>query len=270
MSIPQITHQIWLQGWDSIPDKFKVNVKSLEQLNPDFKHMKWDESSLRYECAKISLEVQKKFDSFKYLIQKVDLGRYVVLYNYGGISVDTDMLSFKTISEAPGFKENDFIISYSAFPANTIGWVNNALIMCKQHHPILLELIMNITRTILHENDFLTKELYIDATTSPSKFNKIVYKHRKDILILDNKYFEPCFSVDTFCSPSRESIMDHRHELSWFHGNLKVLAQIIIIFIYFLVFIFLPVLIIFIGRWLLLKVSSRNVKRLLNYTWQYK
>lgn len=245
MSIPRITHQIWIQGWDKIPSKFKQNVSLLEELNPDFEHKKWDMEGLRAECAKFSLAAREKFDSFKYLVQKVDFGRYMVLYNYGGVSVDTDMVSLKSINEAPKFLEADFIISSSAFPANLIGWVNNALIMCRRGHPILLELIQSIIDANLNEQDFSTKELYIDATTSPSKFNSIVYRHINDVVVLNYKYFEPCFSVDPLCMPGSRSIMDHRHELSWFHGALKVLAQVIIVFIYFLLFVLFPLLFIY-------------------------
>jgi mannosyltransferase OCH1-like enzyme len=65
MSIPLITHQIWIQGWDVIPDKFKLNTESLKKHNPEFTHMTWDEKSLREECAKISHNVRDKFDSLK-------------------------------------------------------------------------------------------------------------------------------------------------------------------------------------------------------------
>lgn len=43
-TIPKITHQIWLQGWKSLPPKFKGNVESLRTLNPGYTHMVWDES----------------------------------------------------------------------------------------------------------------------------------------------------------------------------------------------------------------------------------
>jgi mannosyltransferase OCH1-like enzyme len=244
MSIPKITHQIWMQGWDNIPSKFKANVALLEDKNPEFNHRKWDEESLRVECARFSPAARDKFDSFKYLVQKVDFGRYVVLYNYGGVSVDTDMVSLKPINNTPKFSEANFIISSAAFPANIIGWLNNALIMSKKGHPILLELIQSIIDTKVNERDFTSKELYIDATTSPSKFNSIVYRHINDVVVLNYEYFEPCFSVDPICRPGAKTIMDHQHELSWFHGKAKILAQVLILLVYFLLFICLPLLLI--------------------------
>jgi mannosyltransferase OCH1-like enzyme len=174
----------------------------------------------------------------------VDLGRYVVLYNYGGISVDTDMKSLKPIESTPHFNESesDFIVSYSAFPANLAGWINNALIMCRPHHPILLELITSIADCRRIAEEFSTKELYIDATTSPSKFNGVLYRHLSDIVILDHTFFEPCFSVDPVCRPGPVSIMDHKHELSWFHGYTKLLGQLTFIVLYVALYVGLPIL----------------------------
>jgi mannosyltransferase OCH1-like enzyme len=206
--------------------------------------MKWDEHTLREECAKISPEVQAKFDSFPYMIQKIDLARYVVLYNYGGISVDTDMKSFKSIKYIPGFEKNDFIVSYVGFPGNIFGILNNALIICKKNHPILHDLIMSITQENLLESDYAKKELYIYTTTGPYKFNSIIKAHTGEALIIDNKYLEPCLSMDPFCKISPDSIMDHKHEVSWMDGGTKLFLQLCITLLYFIIYLLAPALLI--------------------------
>ena len=72
-----------MQGWDKLPVKFNDNVSRLHSMNPEYKHMQWDEKSLRSECVKISKECAAKYDSFEHMISRVDFGRYVVLYTYG-------------------------------------------------------------------------------------------------------------------------------------------------------------------------------------------
>ena len=175
------------------------------------------------------------------MLQKVDLGRYVVLYNYGGVSVDTDMKSLKPIMATPQMEDHDFIVSSAAFPIGLAGWVNNALIMCRSQHPILHELIMSIAGDPRGAADFASKELLTSATTGPGKFNTILAKHLSEIFVLDHTYFEPCFSVDPLCQPGSQSIMDHRHELSWFNGFTKWLCQILIIILYCILYVGLPV-----------------------------
>jgi len=250
MSIPLITHQIWIQGWDVIPDKFKVNTESLKKHNPDFTHMTWDEKSLREECAKISTKVRDKFDSLKYIVQKADLGRYVILYNYGGVYADTDMFSLKPIADTPNFKTKDFIISYAPYPSNKLGFINNGVIMSKKNNTILMELIMKIVETNINEKYCLFKLLYIFLSTGPLILLSVIYKHSTDVFILDNKYYEPCYIDNPFCKFCEESIMDHRHESSW-HSNISKLSYKYFSLIFYIILYFiLPLLILYLGYYI--------------------
>ena len=226
--IPRITHQIWLQGWNALPPKFAENVNSLRTLNPGYTHMVWDEKSLRDECRKLFPAVLAKFESYTHFMQKIEFGRLVILFNYGGISVDTDMKSLKPIDTTPKIDTAELIVSLAAFPGNMIGQTNNAIVLAKPHHPLLLELITRMTTVTAKESDFLTKELYLNGTTGPGLQNSFFYEHKGEIVFLDNTYYEPCFSVDPICRPSQESIMDHKHEMSWISPWAKLLLKILI------------------------------------------
>ncbi len=241
--VPKTTHQIWMQGWSELPAKFAENVELLHRLNPEYEHMQWDDAGLRLQCAVLGTHVVAKYDSFQHLVQRVDLGRYVVAYNFGGVTVDVDMKSIKPLDKTPGLATSDFIVSQSAFPANMVGFINNALIMVRQHHPVLLEIIEAICAGSAKEEDYMSKEMYIGATTSPapsSPFYRIIMAHRSEITIMDSRYFEPCFSVDPVCAPDSTAIMDHRHELSWFSGGFKVFVSILIVVLYLVFFVALP------------------------------
>ena len=109
--IPKITHQIWFQGWDQLPEKYHGYMESLAILNQNWEHMKWDEGSLRAECEKLGPETLEKFDGFDNMIQKVDFGRYVVLHNYGGVSVDCDAECLRPLEKIPGLDRYDLILS---------------------------------------------------------------------------------------------------------------------------------------------------------------
>jgi mannosyltransferase OCH1-like enzyme len=236
-SIPKITHQIWLQGWDKVPSSFHKNIELLSEKNPEYQHMKWDETSLREECNKIDPVIAARFDAYKHLIQKVDFGRYVVLYNYGGISIDTDMKSIGAIDSTPGLTASDFIISESAFPLNIIGCINNALIMVKKQHPILRTILFKMARSFQPESDYLTKELYISYTTGPDFIKQIVRSYPKEIRIINYMYYEPCFSIDPICSPATTTIMDHQHEMSWMNIYIKYVLKCFIVLFYICLFI---------------------------------
>jgi mannosyltransferase OCH1-like enzyme len=242
--IPRTTHQIWLQGWDALPEKFHANVKLLKEKNPDYIHKQWDERSLRQECARIGPQVLRTFDAFPHLIQKVDLGRLVVLYTHGGISVDTDMKPLNSINSTPHLDSAEIMISMGAFPLNIIGHTNNAVILSVPGHPFLRDAIDTICSASLKESDYTTKELYIDATTGPSFMETVIRRHRDSIVFLDNKFYEPCFSVDPVCSASRDSIMLHQHEMSWVSPFFRDLFRLLFPLIYVLM-ILIPLLILY-------------------------
>jgi mannosyltransferase OCH1-like enzyme len=239
--IPRITHQTWFQGWDVIPDKFQKNADNLAKLNPNYTHMKWDETSLRHECGKLGHEVVAKFDSFPHMIQKIDLGRYVVIYNYGGITVDTDMVPLKPIDETPGIQTGKLIVSGHAFPHKLFSTANNALIVAQPQHPFLKDLIHEIVKKeIPSDGLFNIGPLQVLITTGPYIFNSVLSNYRDSVIILDNIYFEPCAGIDILCFPGKEAIMDHQHYGSWIYSGAKTLGTIVLVLFYLIIFL-LPI-----------------------------
>jgi hypothetical protein len=142
------------------------------------------------------------------------------------------MKSLQPIRMTPGLTTHDCIVSYAAFPSNLIGHVNNALIMTKPNHPVLLDVIQGIVNVDVDESSFFFKEHYVFETTSPYYFDKVIRSHKHKVLFLDNSYYEPCYSIDPFCKPKANTIMDHQHELSWFSGPLKTFAYLAIYWFY--------------------------------------
>jgi len=214
MTIPKITHQIWMQGWKNLPEKFQDNVEILHEMNPGYKHMKWDEDSLRSECKKYGEDCLKRFDSFEILMNKVDFGRYVVLYNYGGISVDTDMVSLRPIDDTP-LSDHNFLVSEISYPGNLIGLKNSAVVICTKGNSIMKDGVERIIADQRTQKDFYSREEYISSIAGPQFIGKLVEDHRDEVGILSYVYFEPCSPRDPSCTIPEESIMDHQHELSW-------------------------------------------------------
>jgi mannosyltransferase OCH1-like enzyme len=251
MAIPHITHQIWLQGWAEIPQIHRAKVEELHAMNPEFKHMQWDEESLYKECLLLGQPYADKFKSFQNFMAKVDYGRYVVLYHYGGFSIDTDMKPLRPLRETPDLDSAEFIVSKVPFPVSITGFVNNAIFIVRPKHPLMKEIIDTITRSTKTEKDYLTKELFIDNETGPTFINTTLNQHRKRITIMDHEYFEPCYSLDPYCKPTEKSIMDHQHTMSWINPIFKEIFRVI----FFMYRFILPLVLVygafayFTGRW---------------------
>ena len=214
--IPKNIHLIWYQSWDEFPERFHANVRSIIEKNPDYKIFYWDNESMREELKDMGQEYLDRYDSFKLLHQKIDFFRYAVLYNRGGISVDTDVVALKGFDSVPNIETSDLIVSEKPHSKS----MNNATILASKNNPILKYLIDNIT-TPCGENE--TDYKCIQRTTGPYAFNKILKDFKEDIVVLDKVYMEPCASLDSYCHPSEESVLNHLHELSWlkpWHKNL--------------------------------------------------
>ena len=218
-TIPKVTHQIWFQGWDELPIKYLSDVEKLENMNKDWEHMKWDEEGLRAECAKFSPEALAKFDGFDKMIQKVDFGRYVVLHNYGGVSVDCDAECVRPLDKIPGFDRYDFIIGKNSLSklenkASSFGLshdlviVNNATLCCSKGNSVVHGLI-----EFLIKNESWNENLMLDTQlkTGPLILSIFFNKHidNQDVNILDADVFEPWGNIN------RRTILNHKYDQSW-------------------------------------------------------
>jgi mannosyltransferase OCH1-like enzyme len=181
--------------------------------------MKWDENSLRLECEKFSPEALSKFDGFDKMIQKIDFGRYIVLYNYGGVSIDCDVECLRPLDKIPGFDRYDFIISKNSLTklenkacsfglSQDLVIINNATLCCSKEHPIMKNLI-----EFLIENESWNEDIGLDTQLKTGPlilsvfFNK--YLDDPDISILDSEIFEP------FGNITRRTILNHKYDQTW-------------------------------------------------------
>lgn len=219
--IPKVTHQIWFQGWNNLPEKYIQNVQSLRILNQNWEHMTWDEQSLRAECEKFSSEALTKFDGFNHMIQKIDFGRYVVLYNNGGVSVDCDVESLKPLDRIPGILTENLIISKwsqrsdfesllchrGVCPPGTIMF-NNATIACSDKHPIMKHFIEFLIENQSHDRD---PQWNTEIQTGPTIISYFFNHFLDEIFILDPEIIEPWGNI------TRRTVLNHKYACSWMH-----------------------------------------------------
>jgi len=210
--LPRIVHQIWMQGWDHLPAPFTDYAADLRRMNPEFEFRTWDDTQLRAECAELGPIFLACYDRFPKMISKVDFGRYVLLYKYGGLSLDTDMKPLRPLREAAIDPTATLVVSEAAHSAL---YANNAVMWVTPHHSLLLKLLHTIIADTRRPEDFGSILEYVMETTGPMMFGRWAYKHRDHIYLAPHHMFEPCFSKDPWCRPDDRAILDHRHENSW-------------------------------------------------------
>ena len=91
--IPKIIHYCWFGGKPK-PQKVLECIETWKKYLPDFKIMEWNESNFDYRKIKYTREA--------YAVKKYafvsDVARLYVLYEFGGIYFDTDIIVLKKFS----------------------------------------------------------------------------------------------------------------------------------------------------------------------------
>ena len=192
MVVVKKIHQIWFQGKD-VPKKYKDNISSLKQINRDWKYKLWSDEDMKKECLNYSKECFDKYMKFEHMHQKIDLGRYVILYNNGGFSVDIDVKPLKSLNTTPQLNKNKLIVSkidlnkfetYIFLRNNML--CNNAHIYSPKYNNSLKKII---DKVIDHSPRLYTNKMNeIMYTTGPIIFTNNL---DEEVTLLNYKYFEP-------------------------------------------------------------------------------
>ena len=196
MRIPKIIHQIWIQGYNYIPDKLKNFHLQCKTINNDFEYIVWNETSIiKLLLENFSKEYVDLYKSYTIFAQKADFARYVILYIYGGIYLDMDMVCRKNLSP---------FLQYNVFcTTDTFHFVVkrylNGIVGAIPKHPVFIFVFKNIFARQNEKNKITYStgtKLFYDSVTE-----YIEKTGQNDIKVVDKKYLHPCNSYDDDICP---------------------------------------------------------------------
>lgn len=175
--VPRTIHQIWLGS--KVPPKYDKWRKSWIQHNPDFNYILWDEKKI----LKIGLINEKQFIQTKNFAVKSDIARYEILYNFGGIYVDTDFEALKPIDLK--FLTQSLVVGQLFDYRPTIG---NSIIISKSKSDVLKKVIHNLPK---YPGEMSPLEV-LDYC-GPYYLSNIIFKGKllENVLALPSQYFYP-------------------------------------------------------------------------------
>lgn len=244
--IPAIIHQIWIQGFEKVPDNIKIIYNECKLINYNFKFLFWDE----YKIKKLLLKYFGKtyveiYDSYTIFAQKSDFARYAILYIYGGIYLDMDMLARKNLT--PFLVHEFFCTTDSIYFFMLSRRYLNGVMGSKPRHLVFKSIFKNmIERLPLSKNVIYstgTKLLY-DSVAEYKKKTGL-----NNISVIDRKYLHPCITYDDDSCPytCEDCFIAHTDHNSWgsWYGkfthkyilkNLKIVAIIVAIIVLYLIY----------------------------------
>lgn len=212
--IPKLIHYIWL-GQSTYPDNISCCIESWKKQNSDFEIIKWDETNIPKDIYFVNYMIKKKKWAFA-----SDCLRFWILYNYGGIYLDTDMKVFKNLT--PLINNSIF------FGKENKDSINGAIIGSQPRNYILNDclnfylMIDSLDKVKIYESrNLLIPEI---ITTSLGQYFKIancdVTQEFENLTIYSTEYFYPVSfndrnKVSSFIPDNDKNFTIHLWEASW-------------------------------------------------------
>ena len=167
--IPKNIFQSWISK-DLHPEVQK-KVDNMRSLNPEYNHQLYTDSEIdEFVNTFYPGKISECFNRLNVSVAKVDFWRYLVLYEYGGVYLDSSI----DISLDDFIRENDSaIITAETNPNTFVQW---ALIFDKRH-PILkkvIEIVVDNIENNSYPNDVL-------QMTGPQAYSKVIMSFHKEL-----------------------------------------------------------------------------------------
>jgi len=188
--IPKIFHFVWIGP--PMPDRVKVAIDSWRYFHPDYTIKIWDDAAVE-SIDWISEKFKHNFSIAASYSEKSDYIRVQVLYNFGGIYVDTDFICLKSF-DCLVDKDIEFFAGFElCYGTKEVSFLlNGALMGCVAKSKIL----ENCFSTFIPIDE--APQLNPAIRTGPHAISKAVDQYitsfgNEGILALPCTYFYPTF-----------------------------------------------------------------------------
>jgi len=241
--IPKIIHQTWKT--EEIPEKWKDAVHSCKIKNPDYKYILWTDKRME-EFVKYKFpDFYKTYMGYPHHIQRCDAFRYLVLYIYGGIYLDMDIVCKKNLDP---FLSYDIVFAKS-YNLNTT--YTNMFFAVSPYHPFLKFCIEELPN-FAYSYALFGKHLHVMNSTGPFFLTKMINEYKLDNIpnyyVLSNEEFAGDCNVCNDAACEGGEYFGHVTGSSWVgndslfynfcfcHRKIIGLTSFILLVLFFLVF----------------------------------
>lgn len=243
MTSNKVIHYIWYQGVDKIPDKFRINIDNMYEYNKSTWTIRiWNSKDLYKLACRYSSRLKRIFYKLPHMHQRIDLGRYLILYYYGGLTMDTDVYPLKPLDTLDIWEQHKVIVGEinmnkleSMVLTKTLSCpaVNNAIIYSRDIKHVVLETILDHMIKVCVDAKSMNDTNDILWTTGPTVFSQILCDRvlHDEVLILPFEIFEPVTAVLNIDGITTNSVLVHEHEQSWVKQS-KLFDVILKIYVY--------------------------------------
>ena len=157
MSIEKVIHYCWF-GRGEMPEKERNCVSTWKQMFPGYEFKLWTEDNFDFSGCSFAVQA---YENKKYAFVS-DYARAKVLYEYGGLYLDTDVKVLKSFTDL--LEQYDGIVGFERK-----AFIGTALIACQPHDPCIGELL-----EYYETHEFLQKDGSFDNIANVSIITDIM------------------------------------------------------------------------------------------------
>ena len=207
--IPKVIHYCWFGG-NPKPKLAEKCIKSWKKYCPDYEIVEWNEDN--FDISAAPLYVRQAYEAKKWAFV-TDYVRLEVVYNHGGVYLDTDVELLKSLDS---LLDNKAFFGYE----NGIHVATGLGFGAEQQMPILAEMMQDYNGI-----PFIKSDGTIDSTTCPQRNTNVLVKYGlkqdntkqtvADCLILPSHYLCPINYLSGEKKITADTISIHHFSASW-------------------------------------------------------
>jgi hypothetical protein len=216
--IPKIIHNIWIQGYENLPNENKVTYTNIKKINPEWDFMIWDDEMIKKLLKKypsiynIYIKTNNYTETDNNTI-KSDIARYIIMKEYGGLYFDIDFnctssfdgLFLDENTETNGNAEINNTIYIASSNANLWSYINpfqkakycSCFMAMDKNHPIWDSVIQKLKQA---STKFQIREA-LDISLQQSENERASETKAFPIILLNkvNGNYYQCINNETIC-----------------------------------------------------------------------
>ena len=186
--VPQHIHQMFFYATDKVvPEMLETNRQGWINHNSDFNYTLWNASTTLNLIKSKYPQLLSLYESQGHWVRRADVGRYVILYEHGGIYADLDIAPRQNIAGLlASFTNKSGVVLYHTKP---IG-VSNDFMIAKSHHPFLKHVICGLEAG---NQWYILPYLTTIMTTGPGYLYSryITYANRTEVSVVEEPVLRP-------------------------------------------------------------------------------
>ena len=203
--IPKVIHQFW--DGDGVPAFFKDKILSWVDQHPAWEYWFWSASDVRLLLTRcFPPQYLQLYKNYPYTVNRADAMRYFVLYTFGGLYLDLDMVALRPndglLGSAPCVLTEE-TYEHSVLLYNHLRRPNliNAYMACRPRHPLFKMAVDDLPRSKhIADNLRRTGPFFIDnifrvynSSQNPSQNGTWNGYRADDVKVLPPKYVMPTY-----------------------------------------------------------------------------